>query len=94
MQHKILNNDYENVFKNFKMNIHATFICLHLKLMGMKTTINVYHYANSEASLLKLIHVRDFLVENRKKININKQNMTQLLCLFKAFMVFSTVSIL
>lgn len=81
------------------MNIHATFICLHLKLMGMKTTINVYHYANSEASrelesLLKLIHVRDFLVENRKKININKQYMTQLLCLFKAFMVFSTVSIL
>lgn len=52
MQHKILNNDYENVLKFFKMNIHATFICLHLKLMGMKTTtcINVYHYANSEAS--------------------------------------------
>lgn len=37
MQHKILNNDYENVLKKFKMNIHATFICLHLKLMGMKT---------------------------------------------------------
>lgn len=51
MQHKILNNDYENVLKFFKMNIHATFICLHLKLMGMKTTINVYHYANSEASI-------------------------------------------
>lgn len=50
MQHKILNNDYENVLKKFKMNIHATFICLHLKLMGMKTTINVYHYANSGAS--------------------------------------------
>lgn len=31
------------------MNIHATFICLHLKLMGMKTTINVYHYANTDS---------------------------------------------
>lgn len=48
MQYKILNNDYENVLKFFKMNIYVIFICLYLKFMGMKIIINVYYYVNSE----------------------------------------------
>lgn len=56
-----------------------TFICLHLKLMGMKTRVNLYQYANSEGARYKKIIAKidsfDFLVENRKRIN--KQYMTQ-----------------
>lgn len=59
-----------------------TFICLHLKLMGMKTRVNLYQYANSEAlreldkkKIIAKIDSCDFLVENRKRIN--KQYMTQ-----------------